>query len=100
VVLNILDNAIDAVSKGGLIEIRTGLTDNNEVYLAVRDNGIGIPKEKLKRIFDPFFTTKKVGEGTGLGLSISFSIMEKLGGRIQAESEEGQGSTFTLFFPL
>jgi two-component system, NtrC family, sensor kinase len=100
VILNVMDNAIDAVESGGQIEVRTGLTDTNEVFLSIRDNGVGIPREKLKSIFDPFYTTKKVGEGTGLGLAISFSIMEKLGGRIQAESEEGQGSTFTLFFPL
>jgi two-component system, NtrC family, sensor kinase len=100
VLLNIIDNAIDAVNPGGLIEVRTGLTDSNEVYLAVKDNGVGIPREKIKRIFDPFYTTKKMGEGTGLGLAISFSIMEKLGGRILAESEEGYGSTFTLLFPI
>ena len=98
VFLNIIDNAIDAVYKSGSITVRTGLTENHkEIFVSVIDNGVGIPKDKLDKIFDPFFTTKKVGEGTGLGLSIVFSIIEKLGGRIEADSSEGKGSTFTIF---
>ena len=54
----------------------------------------------LQKIFDPFFTTKEVGKGTGLGLSISYSIIEKLGGRIMVASEEGQGTTFTIYLPV
>jgi two-component system, NtrC family, sensor kinase len=101
VILNIIDNAIDAIGKGGTITARTRYDAvKQEVVLSIQDNGIGIPEEQLNKIFDPFFTTKKVGEGTGLGLAISFSIMEKLGGRIEAESEVGQGSRFTLFFPV
>jgi two-component system, NtrC family, sensor kinase len=101
VILNIIDNAIDAIGKGGTITARTRYDAvKQEVVLSIQDNGIGISEEQLNKIFDPFFTTKKVGEGTGLGLAISFSIMEKLGGRIEAESEVGQGSRFTLFFPV
>jgi two-component system NtrC family sensor kinase len=101
VLLNILDNAIDAVDKNGLITVKTGMDPNGkELFASVIDNGVGIPQEKLDKIFDPFFTTKKVGEGTGLGLSIVFSIVEKLGGHIEAQSVEGKGSTFTIRLPL
>ena len=64
-----------------------------------QDNGCGIPEEVQQKIFDPFFTTKDVGEGTGLGLSISYGIVENHKGRIQVDSEIGQGTTFTIFLP-
>ena len=101
VLLNILDNAIDAVGRDGTITIRTGAApDRSEVFVSVSDTGEGIPPELLSRIFDPFYTTKKVGEGTGLGLAICHSILEKLGGRIHAASAPGQGATFTVTLPL
>ncbi|MEW6110660.1 MAG: ATP-binding protein [Thermodesulfobacteriota bacterium] len=101
VLLNIMDNAIDASGKGDVIKVVTSYNSQDPRLVTVRvsDQGIGIPKDKLNRIFDPFFTTKGPSEGTGLGLSISYSIMEKLGGRIAVESEEGMGTTFTLFIP-
>ena len=100
VILNILDNALDAVERDGEIMVRTRLgEDEREVVLSVKDNGPGIPKEILQRLFDPFFTTKKVGEGTGLGLSICYSIVEKLGGRIEVSSEPGQGAEFNVHLP-
>jgi two-component system NtrC family sensor kinase len=100
VFLNILNNSIDAIGKGGEIQMETSfLAKNHEIMIKIKDNGPGIPKENLNRIFDPFFTTKKVGEGTGLGLSIVYSIVEKLGGRITVASEMGQGTTFTIFLP-
>ena len=73
---------------------------NNEICVEITDNGPGMPKDVLQKIFDPFFTTKEVGKGTGLGLSISYSIIEKLGGRIMVASEEGQGTTFTIYLPV
>ena len=101
VFLNIIDNAIDAIGKDGHIHIRTmAVHDPEEVVITIKDSGPGIPKEKLDKIFDPFFTTKKVGEGTGLGLTISFSIIQKLGGTLKVESEEGQGATFIICLPL
>ncbi len=101
VFLNILNNAIDAIGKDGEIIIKTKhIAKNNEIAVEFADNGPGIPKEMLKKIFDPFFTTKEVGKGTGLGLSISYGILEKLGGRILVASEEGKGSTFTIYLPI
>jgi two-component system NtrC family sensor kinase len=101
VFLNILNNAIDAIGKDGEIHLKTRhLAKNNEIGIEISDSGPGIPKEMLNKIFDPFFTTKEVGKGTGLGLSISYSIVEKLGGRIMVASEEDQGTTFTIYFPV
>ena len=101
VFLNILNNGIDAIGKDGEIVIRTKLiTKINTISIEINDNGPGIPKETLNKIFDPFFTTKEVGKGTGLGLSISYSIVEKLGGRIMVASEEGHGTTFTIYLPV
>ncbi len=100
VFLNIIDNAIDAIGKDGSITVRTrAVHDPDEVVISVSDTGPGIPRDKLSKIFDPFFTTKKVGEGTGLGLTISFSIIQKLGGAIRVESEEGRGATFIIALP-
>ena len=76
------------------------IKQNNRISIEISDNGPGIPKEVLQKIFDPFFTTKEVGKGTGLGLSISYSIIEKLGGRIMVASEEGKGTTFTIYLPV
>ena len=101
VFLNILNNAIDAIGKEGEIHLKTRhLAKNNEIGIEIHDTGPGIPKEMLNKIFDPFFTTKEVGKGTGLGLSISYSIVEKLGGRMMVASEEGKGTTFTIYFPV
>lgn len=100
VVLNIIDNAIDAVEKDGTVTVRTGHRPEGDCTISITDSGPGIPPDKLKKIFDPFFTTKKVGEGTGLGLAICFSILEKLGGHIDVESAVGQGSTFTITLPV
>lgn len=101
VLLNIVENAIDAIDKDGAISVTTGLAKKGEeLFVSIEDTGKGISEAKLKNIFDPFFTTKKVGEGTGLGLSIVFGIMEKLGGRIEVESRVGEGSNFTLYLPV
>jgi two-component system, NtrC family, sensor kinase len=101
VFLNILNNAIDAIGKGGEIHLKTRHLDkDNEIGIEIHDSGPGIPKEILSKIFDPFFTTKEVGKGTGLGLSISYSIVEKLGGRMTVASEDDKGTTFIIYFPI
>ncbi|AMK12950.1 two-component system NtrC family sensor kinase [Pseudodesulfovibrio indicus] len=99
VILNLLENAIDAIREDGSITLTTR-TEGNMVALDVADSGEGISKENLSRVFDPFFTTKPTGEGTGLGLSIVYSTLSKLGGTIGVDSEPGGGTTFTVRLPL
>ena len=99
VLLNLVNNAIDAIERpGGTVTVSTRVA-GDEVVLEVRDTGKGIPEANLGRIFDPFFTTKPVGQGTGLGLPICYGIVEKMGGRITVESEIEKGTTFTVFIP-
>jgi len=99
VLLNLVNNAVDAIEKpGGTVTVVTR-TEGDAVVLEVRDTGKGIPEANLGRIFDPFFTTKPVGQGTGLGLSICYGIVEKSQGSITVESEIEQGTTFTVTFP-
>jgi two-component system NtrC family sensor kinase len=97
VFLNILSNAFAAVDDGGQIDVSMRREDN-KVAVTIKDNGSGIPKENLQRIFEPFFSTKSE-YGTGLGLSITFGIVEKLGGRIDVQSQVGQGTSFTVRLP-
>lgn len=99
VVLNILDNAIDAVGQGGKVTVSTLLDDNGQACVILRDNGPGIPEDRLAQIFDPFFTTKKTGEGTGLGLSICYSIMDSLSGSVCARNHPEGGAEFTVSLP-
>ncbi|NTW37969.1 MAG: GHKL domain-containing protein, partial [Syntrophobacteraceae bacterium] len=100
VLLNLINNAIDAIGKGGgEVEITTRVEADN-VIIDVQDTGHGIPKAILPRIFDPFFTTKPVGKGTGLGLSICYGIVKKLGGEITVNSAVGLGTTFHIYLPM
>jgi two-component system NtrC family sensor kinase len=99
VFLNLLMNACDALGKSGHLRVRTRALPGG-VKLEFRDDGPGIPEDVKSRIFDPFFTTKPVGAGTGLGLSLSHGIVERHGGRIVVDSEQGNGTTFTLELPL
>ena len=100
VFLNIINNAIDAVDDGGFIGISSYVKDEHFIGVAIKDNGSGIPKDKLKHIFEPFYTTKAKGKGTGLGLSISYGIMQRLGGTILVESEPFKGTTFFIEVPV
>jgi two-component system NtrC family sensor kinase len=99
VIINLIQNALDALPKGGTIAVRS-YRKGNEVHLEVEDNGMGIPSENLDRIFEPFFTTKPVGKGTGLGLSMCFGIVSSWGGRISARSIMGKGTTIEILLPL
>ena len=99
VVLNLLNNARQAIGKGGSITVGTRAAEDGAVEIYVRDTGCGIPKEYLPKIFDPFFTTKPHGKGTGLGLSICHGIVDRLGGHISVSSEVGKGSTFVVRLP-
>jgi two-component system NtrC family sensor kinase len=98
VFLNILTNAIVAVDDGGRISITSWEDHSDMVGVAIQDNGCGMSEETLRHIFEPFFTTKR-GYGTGLGLPITYGIVAKLGGEIKVESEEGEGTTFTVYLP-
>ena len=100
VLMNLLTNAAQAIGdQGGTISVTAHNLDAS-VLLTVADDGPGIPKDVLPRIFDPFFTTKDVGEGSGLGLSIVHGIIERHGGHIDVESQPGQGTKFSISFPL
>jgi signal transduction histidine kinase len=100
VLMNLLTNAAQAIGdKGGTITVTAKNHDAN-VLLTIADDGPGIAKEVLPRIFDPFFTTKDVGEGSGLGLSIVHGIIERHGGHIEVASQPGQGTQFSIGFPL
>jgi two-component system, NtrC family, sensor kinase len=99
VFLNLLVNAGQSIDGNGTITISTGI-DDMEAWVCIADTGCGIAPENLKRIFDPFYTTKPVGQGTGLGLSVSHSIVRKHGGRIDVDSEVGNGTRFTVRLPL
>jgi two-component system NtrC family sensor kinase len=96
---NLMLNACDAMPNGGQLLISDRLSADGR-YIEVRfiDNGVGIPKENLNKLFDPFFTTK--GSGTGLGLAVTYGIIEQHDGRIEVKSEVGQGTVFTLSFPV
>jgi two-component system, NtrC family, sensor kinase len=99
VILNLLNNAVQATGPDGVITVISQATADNHVMIQVNDNGHGIPTEHISQIFDPFFTTKPQGQGTGLGLSICHGIIERLGGKIIATSEEGRGSSFIVLLP-
>ena len=99
VMINLILNAKDAVSKDGLITVSTSRALNGGVEITVKDNGVGIPEEVMGKIFDPFFTTKEPGKGTGLGLSVSQRIVQIFNGNISVESEPGKGTIFKIVFP-
>ncbi len=106
VILNLTLNAITAMPDGGTLRFETGeiildaLLAQPSVYIKVIDTGIGISKSVQDRIFDPFYTTQITQKGTGLGLSVSDRIVRQHQGVIEVESEEGNGSTFTVKLPV
>lgn len=100
VVLNLLNNALQAVGQDGKVIVGTSCHGRNSLRIFVQDNGPGIAPEHLESIFTPFFTTKEPGKGTGLGLSLSQAIVTKLGGCIDVSSEPGKGALFTVVLPL
>jgi two-component system NtrC family sensor kinase len=99
VFLNLLNNALDAVGQEGMIVIRSYQPEPETISVDIEDNGCGMTKEVQKRIFEPFFTTRGAA-GTGLGLSITYGLVQRLGGKIDLQSEEGKGTTFTVRLPL
>jgi CheY-like chemotaxis protein/two-component sensor histidine kinase len=110
--LNVVNNARDAMKDGGLITITTSRLFLNEdaegrslspgeyVVLEVQDEGHGMPSSVLERAAEPFFTTKAVGSGTGLGLAMASGFARQSGGSLEIESEEGAGTTIRMLFPV
>jgi two-component system, cell cycle sensor histidine kinase and response regulator CckA len=114
VLINLVVNARDAMPDGGDIRIETEpmtlavdlkrdratVPAGDYTVIRVIDHGVGIPEGQLRQIFEPFFTTKRIGEGTGLGLSMAYGIVKQSGGFIFVDSALGQGTTFSLYFPV
>jgi signal transduction histidine kinase len=98
VLLNLIANALDAMPEGGEL-VMCAARDDGTIRLAVKDTGVGIPRENLNRIFDAFFTTKGKVSGVGLGLSVSYGIVSQHRGSIEVQSTPGKGSTFTVVLP-
>jgi len=99
VLLNLLNNAVEACSFYGTIIIKTGTKDGH-VFIDITDDGKGMDAETAQRIFDPFFTTRAEVKGIGLGLSVSYGILRRHQGKIIVESEPHKGSTFRILLPL
>jgi signal transduction histidine kinase len=97
VLVNLVKNAMHAMTKGGTLTLQTG-EGADGVWVSVTDTGGGIPPEQINRIFEPFYTTRK--KGTGLGLMIVQRIVRAHGGRIELESHVGRGTTFRVWLPL
>jgi signal transduction histidine kinase len=99
VFLNLFINARDAMTSGGVLEVKTSHEDDGGVQIDVLDSGHGIDPEHIHRIYDPFFTTKGARKGTGLGLSVTYGIIQEHGGAIKVFSRPGGGTRFHLEFP-
>lgn len=99
VMVNLALNGCEAMPEGGTLMISSRCEDDR-IVVKVTDTGCGIKKTHLDQIFEPFFTTKPVGKGTGLGLSVSYGILRQHGGTLEVESQEGNGTTFTITLPL
>lgn len=103
VVINLVNNALYAMPKGGRLDVETACQmryNRQWITMSVRDTGVGISPENLQRIFEPFFTTRGDRGGTGLGLSVTYGIVTDHGGMIEVESEVAAGSSFTVWLPL
>jgi len=111
--LNICNNACDAMPNGGVLTLESGTAapngkcspDGSDInapmcLIRISDTGVGMPAEVLQRIFDPFFTTKERGKGTGLGLSVTLGIIKNHDGCITVDTEQGKGTTFNVFLPF
>jgi signal transduction histidine kinase len=97
ILLNLVKNAQAAMPDGGLLTITT-MGSNDKVRISVRDTGIGINHENLKKIFEPFFTTTE--NGTGLGLTLVYKIIREHQGEMSVDSREGEGTDFEIILPV
>jgi len=112
VLLNLYANAAEAMSGGGSLFLKTMNLSHEDVkaklhdpqhgdyvLLTVTDTGVGMDRRTQERVFDPFFTTKELGQGTGLGLASAYGVVKGHGGHIEVASEEGRGTTFSIYVP-
>jgi PAS domain S-box-containing protein len=99
ILMNLVMNAIQAMSDGGTLTLSTA-SQNGSVEIRVEDTGVGIPPENLHRIYEPFFTTKPSGKGTGLGLFITHRMVSAMSGTIDVRSKKGMGTRFTVSLPI
>src|SRR5439155_7015636 len=105
--MNLVLNARDAMPSGGRVTVETGNVDLEQsptgplraVMVRITDTGGGMDAATLSRAFEPYFTTKPPGRGTGLGLATVFAFVSQAGGHVEAASEVGHGSTFTVYLP-
>jgi signal transduction histidine kinase/CheY-like chemotaxis protein len=113
VLLNLFNNASDAMAEGGTLRLATHMTGHADiasarfraqpgryVQLAVTDTGVGMDQETQERIFEPFFTTKEMGRGTGLGLASVYGIVKGHDGYVDLDSEKGRGTCFRIYLPV
>ena len=96
---NLILNAIQAMPEGGRLTLHTS-ANNSQVIIEVQDTGCGISPENMRKLFTPFFTTKEKGKGVGLGLAVAHGIIQRHQGRIEVQTKEGEGTTFTIYLPL
>ncbi len=96
---NLILNAIQAMPQGGKLILRTSVS-NGHLKMEIEDTGCGISPKNMSKLFTPFFTTKHEVKGVGLGLAISYGIIQRHHGRIEVQSKEGEGTTFTICLPL
>ena len=100
VLVNIIDNARQAMAaEGGILTIKT-FTDGDNIAIEITDSGCGISTNNISKVFEPFFSTRSVGKSAGLGLAVSYDIISSYGGSIELNSEEAIGSTFRILLPL
>lgn len=100
VIINVIQNAYEAMEGEGKLQVETGLKDRYVIRIAISDTGPGVPPDMREEIFEPLFTTKSASKGTGLGLAICVMLLERFEGRIILEESSSQGSTFVIQVPV
>ncbi len=96
---NFIVNAVQAMPQGGKLTLKTSIREG-QLKAEVKDTGIGIPPENMSKLFTPFFSTKKEVKGVGLGLAVSYGIIQRHRGRIEVQSQPGEGTTFIVYLPI